>query len=187
MNRKPGLYLLGAFLLLGAVNAGAEAITGHPLLEGGSGTAEASQEQPVGDTSAHSWTRPSIGEISTGYGVKNKRLWSFGYHTGIDFAVPSGTPVKAASDGTVIASGDGGKYGNHITIKHSGGIYTEYAHLSKIYVSKGATVTSGMPIGASGASGNAEGPHLHFEVRNGPDFGDDINPATFLAKHGIHL
>lgn len=90
-------------------------------------------------------------------------------NNGIDFAAPVGTPIYAAAGGTVIIakSGDGwnGGYGNYVVIKHPNGAQTLYAHLSKVSVSAGETVSQGISIGAVGNTGKSTGPHLHFEVR----------------------
>jgi murein DD-endopeptidase MepM/ murein hydrolase activator NlpD len=103
--------------------------------------------------------------------------WSSGYHTGLDFAAPSGTPVFSALAGTVVESGWGGAYGNHLIIKHSNGVKTLYAHLTSAKVSKGDKVLRGQTIGTVGSTGNSTGPHLHFEVIKG---GTQRNPAAFL-------
>ncbi|MEV0844606.1 LysM peptidoglycan-binding domain-containing M23 family metallopeptidase [Streptomyces sp. NPDC049954] len=130
------------------------------------------------------WTAPVVGVKGGGYG-NSGNLWSHG-HTGADFPVSTGTSVKAVSNGTVIAAGDGGAYGNQIVIKHGDGHYSQYGHLSSIGVSVGQTVTEGQQIGLSGATGNVTGPHLHFEIRTGPDYGSDIDPLAFLAQHGVN-
>lgn len=105
--------------------------------------------------------------------------WSRGYHTGLDFAAPSGTPVVAALHGTVVDAGWNGAYGNQITIRHADGTQTTYAHLSSINVSVGQSVGTGQRIGAVGSTGNSTGPHLHFEVIT--PGGQFINPATWLG------
>jgi murein DD-endopeptidase MepM/ murein hydrolase activator NlpD len=92
-------------------------------------------------------------------------------HAGIDIAVPIGTPVKAAAAGTVIESGTLPGYGNVVIIDHGAGTITRYAHLSSLTAKRGTTVAQGQVIGASGGargapgSGNSQGPHLHYEVR----------------------
>ena len=90
---------------------------------------------------------------------------------------PSGTPVFSALAGTVVESGWGGAYGNHLIVKHSNGVKTLYAHLSSASVSTGDKVLRCQRIGAVGTTGNSTGPHLHFEVIKG-----DVqkNPADFL-------
>jgi murein DD-endopeptidase MepM/ murein hydrolase activator NlpD len=85
-------------------------------------------------------------------------------HKGIDYRAPVGTPVFAASDGTVLFAGVQSGYGNVVVIDHGGGVQTKYAHLSSIDVSPGASLVAGEQLGASGQSGNVTGPHLHFEL-----------------------
>ncbi|WP_377268102.1 peptidoglycan DD-metalloendopeptidase family protein [Peterkaempfera sp. SMS 1(5)a] len=108
-------------------------------------------------------------------------------HTGQDFAVPSGTPVSAVLTGTVVTAGWGGAYGNEVVLRHHDGSYTVYAHLSSIAVHRGQTVVAGARLGRSGATGNVTGPHLHFEVRNAPGYGSDIDPVAWLERHGLHI
>ncbi|WP_329386803.1 transglycosylase family protein [Streptomyces sp. NBC_01351] len=113
--------------------------------------------------------------------------WAAGHHTGIDFAVSTGTPVKAAAAGTVVSSGWQGSYGNAVVIKHDDGRYSLSAHLSKAGASAGQRVSAGQQIGLSGNTGNSTGPHLHFEVRSSNSYGADINPVSWLAKYGVSL
>ena len=103
-------------------------------------------------------------------------IWSAGWHTGLDFRVKSGTPVVAAANGTVIASGWGGAYGYRIEVDHGNGYVTAYNHLSKIEITDGK-VAAGQEIGKSGSSGNTTGPHLHFEVTKDGEF---MNPSSWL-------
>lgn len=89
-------------------------------------------------------------------------------HNGSDFAGPVGTPVLAAAGGTVRVAKSSGYnfgYGNYIVVSHPNGSETIYAHLSRVFVNAGQTVTQGQNIGAIGSSGNSTGPHLHFEIR----------------------
>lgn len=113
--------------------------------------------------------------------------WAAGYHTGIDFAVGTGTPVKAAAAGTVVSSGWQGAYGNAVVIKHDDGRYTLSAHLSSATASEGERVSAGEQIGRSGSTGNSTGPHLHFEVRSSNSYGADVNPVTWLSGLGVSL
>ena len=88
------------------------------------------------------------------------------FHPGIDLPAPTGTPVRAAAAGTVAFAGaTAGGYGNLVVVKHTDGVATMYAHLSRILVSRGQTVGTGTEVGLVGATGDATGPHLHFEVR----------------------
>ena len=83
-------------------------------------------------------------------------------HSGIDIGVPEGTPIKASQDGTVVLTGEFYLPGKVIILSHGCGVYTYYAHLSKILVAEGDKVKAGQVIGLSGSSGRATGPHLHF-------------------------
>ncbi|RUS43073.1 murein hydrolase activator EnvC [Cohnella sp. AR92] len=106
-------------------------------------------------------------------GQKNK------LHTGIDMAVPKGTPVYAAESGVVIVAQTWSGYGNTIIINHGGGLWTLYGHLLNggILVKKGQEVKRGDKIGLVGKTGTATGYHLHFEVRKN---GDPVPPAPYL-------
>ncbi|OON81856.1 M23 family metallopeptidase [Streptomyces tsukubensis] len=147
--------------------------------------ASAAKAPATGSTQSGSgWQAPVKASIGTGYQASGGS-WSSGHHTGIDFLVGSGTSVKAAAAGTVVAAGDGGAYGNQVVVHHADGHYTQYGHLSSISVSVGQQVSEGQQIALSGATGNVTGPHLHFEVRTGPDYGSDINPLDFLHQHGV--
>lgn len=125
-------------------------------------------------------------QLSTPYQASSG-LWSSGAHTGVDFHADLGTHVKAAAAGEVVEAGDGGAYGNNVVIKHKDGHYSQYGHLSSIGVSVGQTVTAGEQIALSGNTGNTTGPHLHFEIRTGPDYGDDIDPVAYMRQQGVHL
>ena len=102
--------------------------------------------------------------------------WASGRHGGLDFAAEPGVPVLAAADGRVTAAGPAGRYGNLVVTDH-GGVVTYYAHLSTVTVVAGDIVEAGSQVGAVGSTGNATGPHLHFEVRVG---GVARDPAAFL-------
>ncbi|MGW1255473.1 transglycosylase family protein [Streptomyces sp. NPDC002513] len=113
--------------------------------------------------------------------------WSKGYHTGVDFPVPTGTSVKAVAAGHVVSAGWGGSFGYQVVIRHADGRYTQYAHLSAISVKDGQSVAAGQRLGRSGSTGNSTGPHLHFEVRTGPEFGSDIDPVAYLREGGLRI
>jgi murein DD-endopeptidase MepM/ murein hydrolase activator NlpD len=101
--------------------------------------------------------------------------------------VPTGTSVKAVEAGQVVAAGWGGSYGYQVVIRHADGRYSQYGHLSAIAVRIGQSVTAGQRIGRSGATGNVTGPHLHFEMRTGPEFGTDIDPLAYLRAGGVSI
>lgn len=99
-------------------------------------------------------------------------------HTGMDLAVPTGTPIRAALPGTVIVSTyNRGGYGYYIMIDHGDGLSTLYGHCSRLLASVGRTVEAGDVIALSGSTGRSTGPHLHFEVRVN---GARTNPRSYL-------
>lgn len=129
---------------------------------------------------------PVSAPVGTAYRATGPH-WSKGYHTGVDFAVPTGTSVRAVAAGRVVSAGWGGSYGYQVVIRHHDGRYSQYGHLSAISVRPGQTVAAGSRIGRSGATGNVTGPHLHFEVRTGPGFGTDVDPVAYLRAGGVTL
>ena len=86
-------------------------------------------------------------------------------HLGVDYAAPIGTPVRTVADGVVEFAGVQGGFGNVVMVKHGGSNLTVYAHLSRINVRHGQSVSQGQNVGAVGQTGWATGPHLHFEFR----------------------
>ena len=123
--------------------------------------------------------------LSAGFGSGGDR-WA-NRHTGQDFAVPIGTPVRAVGAGRVVSVSCGGAFGIEIVIQHPGGYYTQYAHLAAVAVDQGQRVDTGQWIGQSGTTGNSTGPHLHFEVRVTPEMGSAVDPVPWLAARGVRL
>jgi murein DD-endopeptidase MepM/ murein hydrolase activator NlpD len=116
-----------------------------------------------------SFAWPASGNIYQGY---------FAWHPAIDIASYVGAPALAADSGYVIVSGwDNSGYGNQVVIDHGNGYQTLYAHLNAIYVNAGENVAQGQQIGEVGITGNATGPHLHFEIRQSTV---QRNPMGFL-------
>jgi murein DD-endopeptidase MepM/ murein hydrolase activator NlpD len=193
----PDLILPGQRLALGR-GAGSSSATkprtgqGNPTRERAS--RDAAERKSASGTTKTTTARQSSGtmvapvdaSLSTPY-RKTGSLWSKGYHTGVDFAVPTGTSVKAVAAGTVVESGWAGSFGYQVVIKHADGRYSQYAHLSAISVKAGQSVGAGQRIGRSGSTGNSTGPHLHFEVRTGPGFGSDVDPVAYLRAGGVRL
>jgi len=115
------------------------------------------------------------------------------YHTGLDFAAPIGTPVRAALAGTVTHAGFGGPAGSwagdYVTIKHADGTSTLYAHMSATFVVSGQAVSTADRIGSIGVTGRSFGPHLHFEAYpKGVQPGDiyrATDPARWLSEHDV--
>ena len=122
-------------------------------------------------------TLPVTGTISSRYGVSSKIRVST--HTGLDIATATGTPIKAAADGTVTFAAYSGSYGYLVKIDHGNGVETWYGHTSKMLVKAGQEVKSGDTIALVGSTGNSTGPHLHFEVRIN---GEHVNPQKYLYK-----
>ncbi|MEU6373871.1 M23 family metallopeptidase [Streptomyces sp. NPDC046909] len=135
---------------------------------------------------AGAWVTPvETYELSAGFGSGGSR-WA-NRHTGQDFAVPIGTPVRSVGAGRVEKVSCGGAFGIEIVIEHAGGYYTQYAHLAAVTVDQGDRVAPGQWIGQSGTTGNSTGPHLHFEVRVTPELGSSLDPVPWLAARGVPL
>ena len=106
---------------------------------------------------------PLAGTMTSPYGLRFRGL-SPDLHEGVDISAPRGTPVAAMKAGEVIHAGPWGGYGLCVIMAHGPRVRSLYAHLARIDVRKGQRVRGGERIGAVGQSGNATGPHLHFEV-----------------------
>ena len=122
--------------------------------------------------------------ISSGFGSRFHPI--LGYtrmHKGVDFAVPTGTPVMAAGGGTIKFMGRANGYGNFVKIDHGNGYSTDYGHLSRFAPGMriGARVRQGQVFAYSGMTGMATGPHLHYEIRVG---GNQVNPLTVKMAQG---
>jgi murein DD-endopeptidase MepM/ murein hydrolase activator NlpD len=136
-------------------------------------------------------------KVTTPYKREGK-LWKLGYHTGVDFKAPAGTPVVAAQAGRVLEVSQrvswGESYGTAVIVLHRDMTRAIYAHLSKAVVTRGQQIEMGQRIGKVGSTGNSTGAHLHFEVRTGNNgdgsgykYGDDVDPAPYLADEEISL
>ena len=108
----------------------------------------------------------TFSRISSGFKMRfHPILQAWRAHLGVDYAAPSGTPVRSIGTGVVESAGNLGGYGNAVVVKHHNGHSTVYAHLSQMLVKRGQSVSQGQSIGKVGATGWATGPHLHFEFR----------------------
>ena len=130
--------------------------------------------QPFDKLHASTWIWPTKGVFTSGYGWRWGRM-----HRGIDMANNVGTPIQAARTGTVVFSGwhDGG-YGYLVTLQHSDGSRSLYAHNSRLMVSNGQEVRQGTVIALMGSTGRSTGPHLHFEIH--PAGAGAVDPLTVL-------
>ena len=130
----------------------------------------------IGRPSAVGMMWPVAGHITSGFGYRRHPILRFlRMHKGVDFGASWGSPVVAAADGQVAATGWAGGYGRQVRIAHAGGIGTSYSHLSSIVAEPGSYVRQGQVIGYVGSSGLSTGPHLHYEVYRG---GQPVNPLS---------
>ncbi|MFE1443081.1 M23 family metallopeptidase [Streptomyces sp. NPDC058739] len=131
---------------------------------------------------ARQYTLPTSSYTLTSVFGQAGSMWSSGYHTGLDFAAPTGTPLKAVHTGTVTEAGWSGSYGYRTVLTLEDGTEVWYAHQSSINVSVGQQVNTGDVIGRVGATGNVTGPHLHLEVHTGDG---DVDPMAWLQSKGL--
>jgi muramidase (phage lysozyme) len=119
--------------------------------------------------------------LAAGYTLTSGYGWRWGrLHAGVDYAIPVGTPVYAATSGLIDYIGyDGDGYGNFMDIKSPEGVITRYAHLDQVKASQGQQVTVGQQIADSGNTGSSTGPHLHFEIRIN---GQALDPLAYLPE-----
>jgi murein DD-endopeptidase MepM/ murein hydrolase activator NlpD len=121
---------------------------------------------------------PVAGPISSPFGYRMHPVYHrMILHAGIDIAVATGTTTVAAASGRVIVAGYEGDCGNMVAIDHGGGLSTIYCHFSQIFVGVGQEVQRGQAIGAAGATGDATGPHVHFQVDL---HGQPVDPMGYL-------
>ena len=118
--------------------------------------------------------RPVNGRFTSGFGASRGRY----PHAGVDWAVPVGTPVRAALAGTALGHQPTGRTGRYVFLAHPGNRNTYYGHLSRPMVSPGDEVAQGQIIGLSGNTGNSTGPHLHFETWTG---GKPVDPMKYMG------
>jgi hypothetical protein len=135
---------------------------------------------------AHQWQShsqpnlwPVVGLLRSSFGRRSDPFSGEGaFHTGIDIAVPSGTPVHVTGDGVVEAAGWRGGYGKLVIVDHGNGLETCYAHLSQLLVVPGQEVRRNETIALTGTTGHTTGPHIHYEVRVA---GTAVNPYRYLG------
>ena len=132
-------------------------------------------------------TRPSLwpvmGRLLSYFGYRSDPFsGAQSFHTGVDISASMGTPVHVAGDGIVMNAEWEGDYGRLVVVDHGDGVQTYYAHLSRIDVIPGQEVRRGQVVGASGMSGRATAPHVHYEVRIG---GTARNPYPYLANSPV--
>jgi murein DD-endopeptidase MepM/ murein hydrolase activator NlpD len=126
------------------------------------------------------WAAPTVGELSSGFGEREGGEM----HKGTDIANSIGTPVRAASDGTVIASGPASGYGLWVKIQHADDVVTTYGHIDSSLVEMGQKVSVGQQVAVLGNRGESTGPHLHFQLEVG---GKPVDPMAFYRDKGARL
>lgn len=157
-----------------AMNADAEALT--RMLQHSNSVSNSSTSTYSGGVMA--WPVPGSTRVTSPYGYRiHPILHTKKFHSGVDIAAPTGTPIVAANEGTVIFSGNRGGYGKCVIIDHGGGIITLYGHCNELSVSSGQSVSRGSTIATVGSTGRSTGPHCHFEVRIN---GSTTDPMAYL-------
>lgn len=134
---------------------------------------EARLQQPL-------FVMPTKGIFTSGFGYR----WGV-LHAGIDIANSIGTPIRAVSDGLVVAAGPTAGYGMWVKLRHADGTVTLYGHVNSTTVSAGERVMAGDQIATMGNRGNSTGPHLHFEVLLSGS--QRVDPVPWLAKRGLSV
>ncbi|MDH6518061.1 murein DD-endopeptidase MepM/ murein hydrolase activator NlpD [Streptomyces pseudovenezuelae] len=134
---------------------------------------------------AKQYTLPTSSYTITSTFGQAGSLWSSGYHTGLDFAAPTGTLIKAVHSGTITEAGWAGSYGYRTILTLDDGTELWFCHQSSISVSVGQKVATGDVIGRVGATGNVTGAHLHLEVHPGGS-ADGIDPMAWLRGKGLN-
>jgi murein DD-endopeptidase MepM/ murein hydrolase activator NlpD len=141
-------------------------------------------EKKAAEIKLHQWVlpvTPGVYHLTARFGDYSS-LWSH-FHTGLDFAAPTGTPIMAVAGGTITEVGYSGAYGNRTIETLPDGSELWYCHQNSFGTSVGAIVKPGQVIGYIGSTGNVTGPHLHLEVH--PGGGDPVDPYTALQVHGL--
>jgi murein DD-endopeptidase MepM/ murein hydrolase activator NlpD len=143
---------------LGCVLCGGAVLAGGAIAGTASGVAFV---KPV----AHSWISLGFGCTGLSFEPADHACPGGHWHSGVDLAAARGTPVVATLPGIATVVLSAGGYGLHVIIDHGGGLTSLYGHLDTVVITSGAYVLAGQVIGTVGATGNATGPHLHFEIR----------------------
>lgn len=156
------------------IPAGLELVIPLPLAP--ASLATATSDAPLApQTLSNDWIWPLRGELGSQFGAKRRRH----IHSGIDIRVPPGTEIRAARAGRVLFSGRDGDYGQLVVVDHGDGFSSLYSHNQQNLVREGDEIAQGDVIALSGQSGNATGPHLHFEIRTGSK---PVDPTSLLPE-----
>ncbi|WP_371591423.1 M23 family metallopeptidase [Streptomyces sp. NBC_00513] len=164
-----------------AEKARVEAEKAAALAAEAAAAAKAEAERPA--QASGDFVLPTSAYTLTSHYGDSGSMWSSGHHTGLDFAAPTGTPVKAVGSGKITSAGYSGAYGYRIVLQLDDGTEIWYCHLSSMSVTSGS-VGAGDTIGRVGATGNVTGAHLHLEVRQG---GSTMDPLAWLNSKGLNV
>ncbi|MBQ7713387.1 MAG: M23 family metallopeptidase [Oscillospiraceae bacterium] len=125
------------------------------------------------------YAAPLAGEITSPFGWREHPAdGREAFHYGVDVAADEGAEIACFADGTVGVVGESVELGKYLTVHHENGVMTLYAHCSRVTVSSGDAVARGDKLAEAGSTGNATGPHLHFEIHDGEDY---LNPEYYLS------
>ena len=125
---------------------------------------------------------PVMGVLSSDYGYREHPVdGDYKFHAGVDLAADTGTDILAFADGVVDFIGKSDIYGNYVQLRHDGGVTSFYAHCDELLLPKGTAVSAGDVIARVGETGNATGPHLHFEVKVN---GVLVDPLDYIETAG---
>lgn len=161
--------------VFGAADEAQEVAKSVPLTQEQQLTEETAAEQRV---LTFSYQPPLTGQITSSFGRRSdSNTAAETFHYGIDIAGESGKDIVAFADGTVCVVGESTALGKYLTIQHKDGFETLYGHCSRITATSGQSVTAGEKIAEVGQTGNATGPHLHFELHQDTTF---LDPAYYL-------
>jgi murein DD-endopeptidase MepM/ murein hydrolase activator NlpD len=158
------------------------------LQEVAASRAARAQEAAAAEAAAREAARPKTvlpvagARLTSGFGSR----WGT-FHYGIDLAAPMHTPEYAAADGVVLRAGAASGFGLAVYILHENGDVTVYGHMDEILVEPGQYVEAGETIALLGNRGQSTGPHLHFEVHQGGEDGERIDPIDWLAERGVSI
>ena len=184
---RPGHADYTAQVKFGGAQDAAEVGGGAEIAHPDGANAEDAAAKPMPDyvldaqpTLPFSYVSPLDGALTSGFGWReDPNTGEEAFHTGLDLAADEGTPFACFADGTVGVVGESTVLGKYLTVRHADGYETLYAHCSKITVSSGQSVLRGDTLGAVGATGNATGAHLHFELLSGSKY---LDPIAYAAK-----
>nr|WP_246045070.1 M23 family metallopeptidase [Rhodococcus oryzae] len=183
VNQAPAVVPVPPAFQVPPVDVVPQVVPAPPVeVPGAAGAAQWAQEQlgalPSNNPIATRTVQPVSGTLTSPFGQRWGTL-----HGGIDIAAPIGTPIQAATNGTVISAGPASGFGLWVRVQDDDGTTTVYGHINEFLVDLGQQVAAGEQIATVGNRGQSTGPHLHFEVSN-PD-GQKIDPAQWLQERGV--